>query len=96
MMNALRNWSKRYFPSNAPQTIDQARKKDQDGRDRRTQSVSALQGEIRRIQHEISDLNDTMTSESNTVTSAQESQMASLHQQLSAKQRELGTYQARI
>ncbi len=97
MLNALRSWSKRFVSSSSQTSVDGARRSADDARTHRASEVTRLQGDIHRIQHEISDLNDLMNAGSDAVSSrANETRMATLHQQLAAKQRELGTYQARI
>lgn len=99
MLNALRAWGKRYLPSNSSSSVsvEGARRTAEEAREHRAGKVDQLNADIRRIQHEISDLNDAMKlPENQASTPANESRMAALHQQLAAKQRELGTYQARI
>jgi capsule polysaccharide export protein KpsE/RkpR len=96
MLPTFRKWTKRIFSPAGPPTADQARHRDEDARERRAQSVSALRNEIHRIQHEISDLYDTMTASSAPAAESLQQRMASLHRELADCQRELGTYQARI
>ncbi len=98
MLNALRTWGKKYLPSaSSSKSTEGSRRSADDVRTHRAREVTRLNADIHRIQHEISDLNDVMNADGNTGSiKANEARMASLHQQLAAKQRELGTYQARI
>ena len=91
MLESLRKWGQKLFPSDSPESERQSA---ENSRDRRAQTVSNLQEEIHRIQFEISDLNDAMNA--SPATEAQQSRMAVLHRELAMNQQELKKYQARI
>lgn len=95
MLTALRNWSKRFLDSRTPKTETQHRASAERAREVRADTVNRLRDEIHRIQHDISVLNDEIQGAGDP-RPADVERMASLHRELATKQRELGTYQARI
>jgi hypothetical protein len=96
MLNALRNWGKKYISTSRRPTGDQVGQTSQKSRDDRASMVNSIRDEITRLQHGISDLNDAMKNDGASDASANQARMAKLHQQLAQKQQELAKYQARI
>lgn len=96
MLEKLRSWRQKVRRTNGQSTVERTRRSADDARERRAQSVTALQEDIHRIQHEISTLHDRMTGEAGVPTEARQATMAELHRALAEKQQELAKYQARI
>lgn len=96
MLRPLRHWLQRTFSPKAPPTPGQAQRTAAAARQERAGSITALRGEIRRLQQDIKDVSDSLEGLAGGERTAHEGRLASLHRELEHKQRELGGLQARV
>jgi uncharacterized protein YlxW (UPF0749 family) len=89
MLDDIRDRVMRLFGSRMAPTVKQERS----SRQRRADTVAALQRDIRQLQQDIFDLSGEI---GDSAAEASSRQMASLHRDLQEKQAELGRYQAHI